>query len=77
MPLFILSIGAGMLLGPLFSLPGYYLSGMKEFATDPSHWVRWWGNATAGALLLGPILMACNRKSFERFTAHWAEGGCG
>jgi PAS domain S-box-containing protein len=74
-PLFILGIGAGMTLGPIFSLPGYYLAGMKDFATDPSHWVRWWGNATAGALLVGPILMAYNRKSFERFAAHWAEGG--
>jgi PAS domain S-box-containing protein len=74
-PLFVLSIGAGMTLAPLFSLSGYYLSGMRDFATDPSHWVRWWGNAVAGALLLGPILMAYNRKSFERFTAHWPEGG--
>jgi PAS domain S-box-containing protein len=74
-PLFILSIGAGMALAPLFSLSGYYLSGMTDFATDPSHWVRWWANAVAGALLLGPILMAYNRKSFERFTAHWPEGG--
>ena len=74
-PLFILCVGTGMTLAPLFSLPGYYLSGLKDFATDPSHWVRWWGNAAAGALLLGPLLMACTRKSFERFTAHWAEGG--
>jgi PAS domain S-box-containing protein len=74
-PLFILAIGAGMTLAPVFSLPGYYLSGMKEFATDATHWVRWWGNAVAGALLVGPILMAYNRKSFERFAAHWAEGG--
>jgi PAS domain S-box-containing protein len=74
-PLFILCIGAGMTLAPLFSLSGYYLSGMKDFATDLSHWIRWWGNSAAGALLLGPILMAYNRKSFERFTAHWPEGG--
>jgi PAS domain S-box-containing protein len=74
-PLFVLCIAAGTILAPLFSLSGYYLSGMKDFATDSSHWVRWWGNATAGSLLLGPILMACNRKSFERFAAHWAEGG--
>jgi PAS domain S-box-containing protein len=74
-PLFILCIGAGMVLAPLFSLSGYYLSGMKDFATDLSHWIRWWGNSAAGALLLGPILMAYNRKSFERFTAHWPEGG--
>jgi PAS domain S-box-containing protein len=73
-PLFILAVGAGMTLAPLFSLSGYYLSGWKDFATDPSHWVRWWGNAVAGALLLGPILMAYNRKSFERFAAHLREG---
>jgi PAS domain S-box-containing protein len=74
-PLFILCVGAGTALEPLFSLSGYYLAGMKDFATDPSHWVRWWGNAVAGALLLGPLLMACSRKSFERFSAHLAEGG--
>ena len=74
-PLFILCVCLGMTLAPLFSLSGYYLSGMKDFATAPSHWVRWWGNSAAGALLLGPLLMAYNRQSFERFTAHWAEGG--
>ena len=74
-PLFILCVAAGMALGPLFALSGYYLSGMKNFATDPSHWVRWWGNGTAGALLLGPLLMAFNRKSFERFAANWPGGG--
>jgi PAS domain S-box-containing protein len=73
-PLFILCSAAGMALGPFFALSGYYLSGLKDFATDPSHWVRWWANATAGALLLGPLLMAYNRKSFERFAAHWPEG---
>jgi PAS domain S-box-containing protein len=74
-PLFILAVAVGMTLAPIFSLPGYYLSGLKDFATDPSHWVRWWGNSISGALLLGPILVAYNRRSFERFTAHWAEGG--
>jgi PAS domain S-box-containing protein len=74
-PLFMLGIGAGMTVAPLFSLWGYYLSGLRDFAADPSHWIRWWGNATAGALLLGPILIAYNRKSFERFTAHWLESG--
>jgi PAS domain S-box-containing protein len=74
-PLFILGIAAGMTLGPLFSLSGYYLSGLSDFATDPTHWIRWWGNAAAGALLLGPIFMGSNRKSFERFALHWPEGG--
>jgi PAS domain S-box-containing protein len=73
-PLFILAVVVGMTLSPVFSLPGYYLSGQKAFAADPSHWVRWWANATSGALLFGPILVAYRRNSFERFRAHFAEG---
>jgi PAS domain S-box-containing protein len=73
-PLFILAVVVGMLLSPIFSLPGYYLSGLKSFATEPSHWVRWWANATAGALLIGPILVAYRRDSFDRFRAHLPEG---
>src|SRR5579872_3717177 len=74
-PMFVLAVAVGMLLAPIFSLPGYYLSGLKSFAADPSHWVRWWANAMAGALLLGPMLLAYRRNSFDRFLAHWAEGG--
>jgi PAS domain S-box-containing protein len=73
-PLFILAAAAGMLLAPTFGLLGFYFSGAKEFATDPSHWVRWWGNSTSGALLLGPLLVAYGRNSFDRFLKHWAEG---
>jgi PAS domain S-box-containing protein len=73
--IFILAVSLGMSLAPIFSLPGYYLSGMKDFATDLSHWVRWWSNATSGALLVGPILVAYRRNSFDRFTVQWAEAG--
>jgi PAS domain S-box-containing protein len=72
--LFILAAAAGMLLPPTFGLLGFYFSGAKEFATDPSHWVRWWGNSASGALLLGPVLVAYRRSSFDRFLKHWAEG---
>jgi PAS domain S-box-containing protein len=72
-PIFILAVSLGMILAPIFSLSGYYLSGMKDFATDLSHWIRWWSNATAGALLVGPLLVAYRSNSFERFTAHWAQ----
>src|SRR5579862_552891 len=73
-PLFIVAVAVGMILSPIFSLPGYYFSGLKSFATDPSHWLRWWANATSGALLIGPILVAYRRNSFDRFNAHLAEG---
>jgi PAS domain S-box-containing protein len=68
-------VAVGMILAPTFSLPAYYFSGLKEYATDPSHWVRWWSNATSGALLVGPIFMAYRRNSFDRFLAHWVEAG--
>jgi PAS domain S-box-containing protein len=74
-PLFVLGVAAGMILAPIFGLLGFYLSGAKEFATDPSHWVRWWSNSISGALLVGPILVAYRRNSFERFLKHWVESG--
>jgi PAS domain S-box-containing protein len=73
--IFILAVALGMTLAPIFSLPGYYLAGLKEFATDLSNWIRWWSNAISGALLVGPLLVAYRRNSFERFTAHWLEAG--
>jgi PAS domain S-box-containing protein len=70
-PLFILAVAAGMILAPTFGLLGFYLSGMREFATDPIHWIRWWSNSTTGALLVGPILVAYRSNSFDRFLKHW------
>jgi len=74
-PLFILGVAAGMILAPTFGLSGFYMSGAKEFATDPSNWVRWWSNSISGALLVGPILVAYRRNSFDRFLKHWVESG--
>ncbi len=73
-PLFIVAVALGMTLAPTFALLGYYVSGARDFATDPGNWVRWWCNTTAGALLLSPILMAYSRNSFARFREHWREG---
>jgi PAS domain S-box-containing protein len=73
-PLFILAVAAGMILAPTFGLLGYYFSGLKEFATDPSHWVRWWSNSIAGPLLVGPLLVSYRHNSFDRFRQHWVEG---
>jgi PAS domain S-box-containing protein len=73
-PLFIAAIALGMTLAPTFALLGYYVSGARDFALDPSSWVRWWSNTTSGALLLSPILVAYNRTSFVRLREHWHEG---
>jgi PAS domain S-box-containing protein len=70
-PLFILAVAAGMLLAPTFGLLGFYLSGLREFAAEPTHWIRWWGNSTTGALLVAPILVAYRSHSFDRFLKHW------
>jgi PAS domain S-box-containing protein len=72
-PLFILGVAAGMILAPTFGLSGFYMSGAKEFATDPSNWVRWWSNSISGALLVAPILVAYRRNSLDRFLKHWVE----
>jgi PAS domain S-box-containing protein len=73
-PLFIVAAALGMMLAPTFALLGYYVSGARDFATNPSTWVRWWSNTTSGALLLGPLLVAYGRDSFARIREHWHEG---
>jgi PAS domain S-box-containing protein len=73
-PLFILAAAVGMILAPTIGLLGLYFAGEKVFATDPINWVRWWSNTVTGALLLGPILIACSRKSLASLLEHWLEG---
>jgi len=74
-PLFIFALAVGMTLTPTFGLLGSYFSGLKDFATDPSNWVRMWSNSASGALLVAPIFVAYRRQSFDRFRQHWVEGG--
>jgi PAS domain S-box-containing protein len=73
-PLFLLAVAIGMTLAPTFGLIGFYFSGATSFAITPINWVRWWNNAASGAFLVGPPLMAYNRRSFDRLAQHWREG---
>jgi PAS domain S-box-containing protein len=73
-PLFIAAAAIGMLLAPTFGMAGYFFAGETATATNPVRWIRWWSNTTAGAIMLGPILVALTRQSFARFTEHWLEG---
>lgn len=73
-PLFILAAAFGMTLAPTFGLLGFYFGGGTGFTLDPLHWMRWWSNAACGVLLVSPILLAYNRRSFTRFREHWLEG---
>ncbi len=74
-PLFILAAAVGMLLTATAGIVGFDLVGIETVAMIPVHWVRWWSNTTAGALLVGPMLVAMSRLSLARFSRHWAEGG--
>jgi PAS domain S-box-containing protein len=73
-PLFIFAAAIGMLLATTFGMAGYLLAGEIATASNPIRWIRWWSNITAGAILVGPILVALTRQSFSRFTEHWLEG---
>jgi PAS domain S-box-containing protein len=73
-PLFIAAAAIGTMIVPTLGLLSFSLAG-DQSATDPLRWIHWWSNSTAGALLIGPMLVAVSRKSLGQFAQHWAEGG--
>lgn len=72
-PLFIFSAALGTMLVPSLGLIGFRLAGDPAAMSDPLRWVRWWGNTTAGVLLISPMLVAVNRQSLAPFTDRWGE----
>jgi PAS domain S-box-containing protein len=73
-PLFILAIAIGITPAPTIGMLGFYFAGQTAFATNPMNWVRWWSNSTSGALLVSPLLIAYNARSFDRFRQQWTVG---
>lgn len=72
---FLLSTAVGMTLAPTFGVAGYVSAGLGTLmAPLGTSWLRWWGNVTAGALLLAPLLVALNRQSFARLLAQRLAG---
>ena len=71
-PVFIAAVALSMTLAPIFGHLGFFLSG-TAIGSEPINWVRWWGNAVAGALLAGPLLIPLNRASFSRLAQHRAD----
>jgi PAS domain S-box-containing protein len=63
-PLFICAAAIGMVLGPSFAFLGYFLAGM-DWSYDAVSWMRWWGNTTAGVLLVAPACVAANPNSLS------------
>src|ERR1700683_1894996 len=74
-PLFILAVCLGTIIVPTLGLLGFRLAGDAAALSDPLRWLRWWSNTTAGALMVGPILVALSRQSVAAFAEPWAEGG--
>jgi PAS domain S-box-containing protein len=62
-PLFIWAAATGMVLAPSIAYLGFFLAGTIE-TFDTVSWVRWWGNTTAGVLLVAPGFAAANPDSF-------------
>ena len=59
MPLFVIAAAVGMVLAPGLAALGYLLAGLSGGAPlPPAHWIRWWGNVSAGVLLVAPALIA-------------------
>jgi len=63
-PLFICAAAVGMVLGPSFAFLGYFLAGIS-WTYDAVSWMRWWGNTTAGVLLVAPAFVAANPDSLR------------
>jgi PAS domain S-box-containing protein len=73
-PLFVIAAAVGMTLAPGFARLGFFLSGMSGSAVPaPVHWIRWWGNVSAGVLLVAPALIAANRSSLKPLAERWGE----
>jgi PAS domain S-box-containing protein len=68
---FLLAAGIGMALAPTFGMSGYWYTDTPGVPMIPINWLRWWGNVTAGVLLLTPLLIAINRQSLARLATQW------
>ena len=73
-PLFILAVAVGVTPAPTLGLLAVFFSGSAGLVATPINWVRWWGNSITGPLLVGPLLIAFNRNSFDRILQHWKVG---
>ena len=72
--MFVIAVAAGMILAPAFARLGYLLADISGGAVPVSaHWLRWWGNVSAGVLLVAPPLIAANSGSLKPLRERWVE----
>jgi PAS domain S-box-containing protein len=73
-PLFLILAALGTAIEPTLGLISIALATDKTAFPDGIRWVRWWGNAAAGVVMVGPMLVAVSRQSVEAFLARRLEG---
>ena len=64
-PLFVIAAAVGMLVAPACACIGYLVMGKPEATQPAMFWIRWWGDVTAGVLLIAPALIAAVPSSFR------------
>jgi PAS domain S-box-containing protein len=72
-PLFVIAAAVGMTLAPTLARLGYWLTGPSAGTFTPLRWIRWWGNVSAGVLLVAPALIAAVPTSLKPLADRWSE----
>lgn len=72
--IFLLAVAAGMTVTPTVSMAAFILARVPSVSPDIVRWTHWWSNSAAGALLVGPALIAMSRQTLTRFLEQWVEG---
>jgi PAS domain S-box-containing protein len=72
-PLFVIAAALGMTLAPTCAFLGFLLTDMSGTMLSTVRWVRWWGDVTAGVLLVAPALIAAVPYSLKPLADRWGE----
>ncbi|MDB6087143.1 MAG: hypothetical protein JWN43_5024, partial [Gammaproteobacteria bacterium] len=73
-PIFIFAVALGMTVAPTIGIAGAVLAGVPYASSGLVRWLRWWSNIVSGVLLVGPALIAIDRRGVARFARHWLDG---
>jgi PAS domain S-box-containing protein len=65
LPRFLWAVTIGMTLPGTFGMLGLLFGPVTPDDLDFLSWFRWWGNTSAGVLLIGPLLLTVRRESLR------------
>jgi PAS domain S-box-containing protein len=71
---FLLAAVIGMVVPPTLGQLGYLLAGDSPLEGWWLPWARWWGDNTAGVLLVSPLLLSITRQSLKPRRSRWFAG---